>query len=299
MTQKPYYYESLNRVLQHIDANLGDDLNLQQLAQLSHFSPFHFQRIFKALVGENPYEYILNRRLERAVFMLKHRPKHSVTTVAYDCGFPSPENFSRQFKARYGFTASQFRKDKNLQKSKIYQEDNPQSFYLVYQDSRKAISPHFEVAISEEEAIPIALIRATFGADGSALLAAYHELIAWTESVSIPLSKLRRFGMSIDDPNVTPSQRYRYDFAVANPEGKEVSGRVEEGEIPGGLYVSLRCTGDLQRVAQAWDFLYRNWLPESGYVPRHYPAVEAFLKGPEEIGWDQFDMRCSVPIQKL
>lgn len=299
MTDKPYYYEALNRVLQHIDANLSSDLKLQQLAQLSHFSPFHFQRIFKSIVGENPYEYILNRRLEQAIFMLKHRPKLSITAIAYDCGFPSPENFSRQFKARYGFTASTFRRDKNLQKSKIYQEDNPKSFYLVYQESRRAESPKFEVTISEEKAIPIALIRATFGADGSALLEAYHELMNWAESAKIPMTKIRRYGMSMDDPEVTPSQRYRYDFAVANPEGKQVSGRVEEGEIRGGLYVSLRCIGDLQRVAQAWDFLYRIWLPESGYVPRHCPAIEAFLKGPEEIGWDQFDMRCSVPIQKL
>ena len=97
MTDKPYYYEALNRVLQHIDANLSSDLKLQQLAQLSHFSPFHFQRIFKSIVGENPYEYILNRRLEQAIFMLKHRPKPSITAIAYDCGFPSPENFSRQF----------------------------------------------------------------------------------------------------------------------------------------------------------------------------------------------------------
>ncbi len=299
MTDKAYYYESLSRVLQHIDANLGDELNLHQLAQLSHFSPFHFQRIFKALVGENPYEYILNRRLEKTVFMLKHRPKVSITAIAYDCGFPSPENFSRQFKARYGFTASQFRKDKELQNRKIYQENNTQSFYLVYQESRKAKSPEFEVIISEQKAIPIALIRATFGADGSALLEAYHELMAWAESVQISLSEIQRFGMSIDDPSVTPSKRYRYDFAVANPVRKNVAGRVEEGEIPGGLYARVHCQGDIHRVAQAWDFLYRIWLPESGYLPRHFPAVEAFLKGPEEIGWEQFDLHCLVPVQKL
>lgn len=299
MTTKAYYYESLNRVLQHIDANLGDDLGLQKLAQLSHFSPFHFQRIFKALVGENPYEYILNRRLEKAVFMLKHRSKVSITAIAYDCGFPSPENFSRQFKARYGFTASQFRKDKDLQKRKIYQENNPQSFYLVYQESRKAQRPEFEVIVSEQKVIPIAFIRATFGEDGSALLAAYHELMAWAESVQIPMPKIRRFGMSMDDPSVTPSKRYRYDFAVANPDQKSVAGRVEKGEIPGGLYARVHCQGDIHRVAQAWDYLYSIWLPDSGYMPRHFPAVEAFLKGPEEIGWEQFDLHCLVPIQKL
>lgn len=299
MTQNAHYFEALNRVLQFVDRHLAEDLSLQQLAQLSHFSPFHFQRIFKAIVGENPYEYILNRRLEKAVFMLKHRPQTSITTIAYDCGFPSPENFSRQFKARYGFTASHFRKNKKLQNSKIYQEDNPDSFYLVYQESRKAQSPNFGVVVREEQAIPIARIRASFGEDGSALLEAYQELMTWVESVDIPLPALKRFGMSIDDPEVTPSQRYRYDFAVANPKGKAVGGRIEKGVIPGGLYASLHCTGNIQRVAQAWDFLYRHWLPNSAYVPRHFPAIEAFLKGPEEIGWEQFDLLCLVPIQKL
>lgn len=299
MAEKNYYYESLNRVLRYIDEHLADNLQLHDLARISHFSPFHFQRIFKALVTENPYEYILRKRLEKAIFLLKHRPGIKVTAVAYDCGFPSPENFSRQFKQRFGFTATTFKKDKTLQKSKIYQEQHSDSFYLAYEKSRKIPSEIFTVEISEEPAIPIAFIRAIFGVDGSGLVERYHELMAWWIAQGMTLNQARRFGMSVDDPEVTPSQKYRYDFAIANPEGYEVDGKIEQGIIPAGQYVSVYCQGDIHHVAQAWDFLYKSWLPESDYAPRHFPAIEAFLKGPEEIGWDQFDMRCSVPIQKL
>ncbi|MEZ5040121.1 MAG: GyrI-like domain-containing protein [Saprospiraceae bacterium] len=296
---KNYYFENLNRVLQYIDQHLGEDLHLTLLARISHFSPFHFQRIFKALVTENPYEYILRKRLEKAVFLLKHQPSTTVTKIAYDCGFPSPENFSRQFKQRFGFTAWHFKRDKTLQKSKIYQEEEEGSFYLAYEKSRAMPQSAFEVTVREEVAVPIAFIRAIFGADGSGLLDSYHTLMAWAETVGINPKTARRFGMSIDDPEVTPSQKYRYDFAISREQLYEELGKMEQGVIPGGLYASLHCEGDIHKVAQAWDYLYKVWLPQSGYVPRHFPAIEEFLKGPEKIGWDRFDLKCLVPVEKM
>ena len=299
MQTKDYYYTNLNRVLQYIDDHLEEHLHLTLLAKISHFSPFHFQRIFKALVTENPYEYILRKRLEKAVFLLKHNKVLSITEIAYASGFPSPENFSRQFKQRFGVTASALRKDKEMQKSKIYQEQNENSFYLVYQESRKMDIPAFEVNVTDEVAIPIAFLRALFGEDGSGLVESYHELINWATSAGMTTEDLERYGMSVDDPEVTPSQKYRYDFALANRSALPPSGKVETGTIPGGKYAWIHCQGDIHRVAQAWDYLYKAWLPKSDYVPRHFPAVEAFMRGPEEIGWDQFDLKCMIPIEKI
>ncbi len=48
----------LNRILDFINNNLGKKISLKELAEVSHFSIFHMHRIFKALVGEAPNEFI-------------------------------------------------------------------------------------------------------------------------------------------------------------------------------------------------------------------------------------------------
>lgn len=295
---KEYYYDSINRAIKFIQKNLDEPLKLDVIAREGGFSPFHFQRIFKSITGENPYEYILRKRLEKAVFYFKHGKKRSVTEVAFACGFPSPENFSRQFKTRYGVSPSYFIKNKTIHQDIIYRDRDEGGYYHIYEESRKISRPDFKVKIENWEDIPIYSIRAIFGADGKELMEAYQELMSWCHSHQISYGEMRRFGMSIDDPAVTPFQKYRYDFAVHIPTSPQAKGKIEQSDIPRGTFVTLDVQGDITRVAQAWDYLYGEWLPQSEYVPRHFPAIEEFLKGPEEIGWTQFDIKCAIPIEK-
>ena len=296
------YRTRINRVLAFINENLDSDLTIGQLAEVANFSPFHFQRIYKSLQSETPYDTILRLRLEKSVFLIKHYSRKTVTDIAFECGFASVENFSRQFKKRFGHSPSAYKRDKTLQKSRIYQTPHEQDPYHLIQESRKIPAPDFSVTIEHLPAIRTGLIRALFGEDGTALVNAYLQLMEWAERNDVPTQgKLRRFGMSIDDHDVTPAGLYRYDFAVAlaTQPFPGTPGIIEPGEIPSGEYATLHCEGDITLVAQAWDYLYQVWLPESGYVPRHYPAIEEFLKGPEEIGWETFDINCRIPVEKM
>jgi len=294
-----YYQSRINQALKFIDTHLAEEVRINDLAREAHFSSFHFQRIYKALVNETPHETLLRRKLERAASLLKRDQRLKVKEVAIEAGFGSVENFTRQFKQRYNITPSQLRKDPDIQNSRIYQEKPEQDFHLAYEEGRKRAPVAFDVSIEQLDAIPVALTRAVFGQDGSALVAAYEMLMAWYEARGNHRTGSRRFGMSIDDPDVTPANHYRYDFAVGLAEVFEPEGLIEATEIPGGLFAVLACQGDLPTVAQAWDHLYKVWLPTSGYVPRHYPAVEEFLKGPEQIGWQQFDLLLKIPIEKI
>jgi DNA gyrase inhibitor GyrI/AraC-like DNA-binding protein len=297
--KRDYYRSRMDAVSQYIDQHLHEPIKIAELADIAHFSSFHFQRIYKAFIDETPHETISRRRLEKAVFLLKHHGKLKVQDIALQVGFGSIENFTRQFSNRYGFPPNQLRKDPELRNSRIYQEKPGKDFHLAYEQGRKQESAGFSVEIQNNTSIPVALIKAVFGADGSQLVAAYEQLMTWYESTGYHRTGSRRFGMSVDDPDVTPANQYRYDFAVATDHRTAPLAPVETAEIPGGLYAVLHCQGNLVRVGQAWDYLYKVWLPQSGYVPRHYPAIEEFLKGPEQIGWEQFDLLCKVPIKKM
>ena len=297
MNKKEYYQERINKSLDYINRHLSENIKIEQLAQISHFSPYHFQRIYKSLMGESPYETLLRLRLEKSVFLLKHRPSLSVSEVSFQSGFPSAENFSRQFKSRFKIAPSIFKKNKELQNSRIYQEPFSNDVYHCTEESRKEGVGTFDVEIEKLSNIPIAFIRGFFGEDGSVLVKNYLHLIEWATSKSIDFKGgLKRFGMSIDNIEVTPTRQYRYDFAIKIDKKTDPENIIEIGEIPEGKYATIHCQGDISDVAKAWDFLYKIWLPESGYLPADYPAIEEFVQGPEEIGWERFNIKCRIPV---
>lgn len=299
MNRQKYYQSRINKAIDYINKNLHEDIDISTLAAESHFSLFHFQRIFKAVMNETPYESLLRLRLEKSIFLLKYHPNYNIKEIALKSGFPSPENFSRQFKTRYECSPSDFRKNKEKQNSRIYQENNPDDFYLRVEESRKLESTPFEVSLESLPEINIAFCRAIFGADGSGMVEKYLDLIKWAEENNIEYQgELKRFGMSIDNPEVTPASKFRYDFALRIHKAYEENETVEYGKIPKAKYATLHVKGKLEKVAQAWEYLYRQWLPTSGYVPVHYPAIEEFVQGPEEIGWEDFNIKCRIAIIK-
>src|SRR5258707_2156709 len=95
------YAERIHRVLDYITEHLDEPLPLARLARVAHFSPFHFHRLFKTLVGESVHALTRRLRLEKAVFLMKHAPRTTLTTVALRCGFASSSDFSRAFKQAY------------------------------------------------------------------------------------------------------------------------------------------------------------------------------------------------------
>lgn len=293
------YQSKINKALDYIDANLDQEVDIKKLAVISGFSVFHFHRIFKAMTGESPYDSLLRLRLEKSVFLLKYRRALKIAEVGYESGFASAENFSRQFKSRFNISPSAFKKNKELHNSRIYQESNPNDFYLRIENSRALDRNPFSVTVENLPAIPIAYTRAIFGADGTGLIEKYVELMDWAAQNKVNIKgELTRFGMSIDNPEVTPASKFRYDFSLRINKTYLEVGNIEFGIIPKATYATLHVKGKLENVAQAWDFLYQEWLPNSNFMPLHYPAIEEFVQGPEEIGWDNFNLKCRIPITK-
>lgn len=294
-----HYQGKINKALNHINANLSEEIDVKLLADLSGFSLFHFHRIFKAMMGETPYDHLLRLRLEKSIFLLKFEQELNISEVGYESGFSSAENFSRQFKARFDVSPGTFRKNKELHKSRIYQEHHPNDFYLRIQNSRKLDKQLFTATIERLPEIPIAYSKAIFGMDGSGLVEKYLGLMEWAKEHHINTEGvLSRFGMSIDNPEVTPASKFRYDFALKTDPSYPLTETIEYGSIPEADYATVHVEGKLENVAQAWDYLYQDWLPNSDYLPLHYPAIEEFVQGPEEIGWENFNLKCRIPITK-
>jgi AraC family transcriptional regulator len=102
--------EARNYILNHFNKNIS----LQQLAKHCFVSPFHFSRIFKTITGESPHQYLNSVRLTHAKVLLEET-NTSVSDIAYECGFNSPEHFVTAFKKYHQFNPSAFRRKLSLQ----------------------------------------------------------------------------------------------------------------------------------------------------------------------------------------
>ena len=93
-----------------IDENLDNtDFSVEQLAEMLHISRVQLYRKIKAILGINISDYIGNIRLERAKAMLD-RNEHTISEIAYSCGFSTPNYFSTAFKNKYGSSPAAYRK---------------------------------------------------------------------------------------------------------------------------------------------------------------------------------------------
>ncbi|HEX8679331.1 MAG TPA: AraC family transcriptional regulator, partial [Chthoniobacterales bacterium] len=83
------YVARVNRAVDYITANLDQSLDLEEVARAPCFSPYHFHRIFRALMGETLASFVKRVRLERSIYLLSHRDGARLTDVALACGFSS------------------------------------------------------------------------------------------------------------------------------------------------------------------------------------------------------------------
>ena len=99
---------ALRRVREHIDRNLGEHIEIADLASLTGLSPCHFSRAFKQSMGMPPHRYLISRRVQEAtrLFESTDRPMFE---IALDVGFSDQSHFTRVFSAQVGESPSQFR----------------------------------------------------------------------------------------------------------------------------------------------------------------------------------------------
>jgi AraC-like DNA-binding protein len=103
-----------------IDAHSQAEIELEDIARQAGVSPFHFLRLFSAVLGVTPHQYLVRSRLRRAARHLADDDK-AVTDIAYDVGFNDLSNFVRTFHRAAGVSPTKFRQA-SRGKRKILQE---------------------------------------------------------------------------------------------------------------------------------------------------------------------------------
>ncbi|MEO6975110.1 MAG: AraC family transcriptional regulator [Gallionella sp.] len=260
------YTARFNKVFDHIDRNLDDALTVDQLSRVAHFSKFHFHRQFSEYCGISVMRYIQLMRLKRASYRLVFNTLERITDIALDAGFENLESFSRAFKATFGQTPTDFRKQPK------WQPWNER--YRFPNRDRKII---MEVKIRNFKQTPIAVLEHRGPPDR--VNESVKIFIDWRKSSSLsPVSSSDTFGIVYDNPDTVAPEEFRFDICgavtedvPANPQG------VINKMIPEGRCAVVRHLGSHQRIGEAAYYLYRDWLPGSSEELRDFPLFFHYL----------------------
>jgi AraC family transcriptional regulator len=312
------YERRVNRVMDHIQAHLGEELTLERLAAVAAFSPYHFHRIFAALTGETLSDFIRRIRLERAASTLSLLRDLSVLDVALHYGFSSSATFARAFKSHFGMNATEWRAggaarwrdglrgDRNPGKTKrnpgeAHRKDGKAS-------ARNAKhTPHIElteaamlVEIMELPPLRIAYMRhvGPYGAGGN-IPALWTRLQRWMRAHDLFRPETQTIGIGHDAPDVVAPEKLRYDACLVVSEDFKPDHSVNVSRLPGGRYAVTSFRGTAATISGAWDRMFATWLPNSGFQPDDRPCLELYHNdsGPERDG--HFRCELCLPVEPL
>lgn len=292
------YRRRINQVIDYLNDNLDRSIPLKELASVAFFSPFHFHRIFVAIMGETVNAFTNRLRNEKAARLLRFSRK-PVSEIASECGFSSTSTFSRLFKQYFAVSPARYRKGEEIKNSKIRKDLQPLTAYHcdVKQNDQERLFP---VQVKQLKKRKIAYMRVTNAFKEGVVISAFAQLITWAKSEG--LYELQTiFGMSKDDPEVTPKEKYTYEACITLPENYKIGSdsQVQTTVLPACKYAFTRVSGDMNLVAAGINFLFDNWLINSDYECDTKPGIEVFLDKENVCNWSHFELEIGIPVKAI
>ncbi len=114
---KVYLYRRIVQAKLFIDQRYVDKIDLENISDEAHFSKFHFIRLFKAIYGKTPHQYLTLVRIQKAIELLQ--TGKPVSEVCYSVGFDSLSSFSGLFKRTVGILPYEYLIQQQQMKAQI------------------------------------------------------------------------------------------------------------------------------------------------------------------------------------
>lgn len=294
MTNSRYreqYRYRMEQASQYIQNNLSQPLDLDAVARAAGFSPFHFHRIFSAWMDENPQDYINRLRLERAANLLVKSPALTITEVAFACGFSSSSAFARSFKKYFGVTPSQYLNE-NLSKLA------PAAWVSQRTQSVEGIKLP-PIQVRPMPPMHLAYFPANEGYAPHSIKHAWQRLFHWAGGFGLLNDQAQLIAVSYDDPQITPPKKCRYFACMPVSEMMRSDTQASFLDFPAHTCAVCRMNCDADQIQPAYRVLYRNWLPDSGYLLADLPPYEIYYNAPDNDPDSKYVFDLCIPVEKF
>lgn len=295
------YTERVNLAIDYILTNLDQPLRLDDVSRAARFSPFHFHRVFQAMIGETLADFVNRLRLEKALTMMSQSRAGrapSLTRIALACGFSSSSDFSRRFKDRYNAPPSAF----DVDAWRAANRERLETLALGPLGSAKlhAAPPNdnpdgFRVTFRDLPARTVAYVRVSDPYRPNVVFDATARLVQWAESRGLDGGQW--LGYQWENAEIVSLEHCRY-YSAVEVERFEPEGEIGRFRFPPMTVAEVQIQGDIALEIRALQWLYGVWLPTSGHVPDDQPGFEAWNGKPFAHGTEHFDLRLWIPVRK-
>ena len=255
------------RVLEYVRAHLDEQLTVGSLAAHAGFSPYHFQRIFLAGIGETIGDYVRRQRLARAAFRLRETSS-PVTEIALESGYATASAFTRAFAAHYGLTPSAIRA--GLQPGEAPMEIRIDTLPAYRVLALRNEGPYSELGRVWDAVIPLLADRGLLGN--------------------------QRIGLSYDNPEAVDLDALRYDAGVVVSGAVAGDARLQILNISAGRYAIYRHRGSYELIGHAFDAVIERVYFTEGMTLRDAPCIELYRNHPYTTAVDDLVTDLAVPV---
>ncbi len=293
----------IDHVVKYISDHLDDQVSLETLAGVAHYSPFHLQKVFRQIVGDSPKQYMIKLRLETAFHWLVIHPQKSLQQISAESGFSSPAVFSRAIKGFFGHSPEQIRNLPLSAKMKLLHSATakPTSGQLAAAGQLSATSQLSPAGGSPPIGkAPIQIVkRRTI--KGIYFIAPFDRPLDIQRGFK-ELTKIASVrGWSSPESGMCgilcPHQRNSYKAFFPVSQEAEGTDKFTFTEIKGGTFATFTVRGDLRQVNKAAHYFYREWLPDSGYKIAGITGFETFTESPAFTPYHQLEREIHIPIE--
>ncbi|MCX6151351.1 MAG: AraC family transcriptional regulator [Ignavibacteriales bacterium] len=307
------YKARINRVIKFIDDNLNKDLSLEVLANAACFSQFHFHRIFNSIIGETPGDFVKRLRIEKAANYLTLFPNLSITEIAFNCGFSSSASFARAFKEHFGLSATKWKENgyknissdnsknsKTVSKNRKDKLQNEKYFSSVNNLTTQInlLKEIVKPEIKKMPALHLAYVAHLKGYN-KGITDAYDKLCRWAGPRGYINQDSLFVGISLDDPEITPENKCRYYACITVPQEVAAQGEINIIDIPETNSAVFRFKIKEEEIKAAYDSVFKDWLPTSGYQPDNQYCYEIYYGSADKNPENKYDMAICLPVKPL
>ena len=264
------HIKRIRKVLNFIEENLDNELSLENLAEIGNYSPFHFHRIFRGIIGETLQEYINRNRMEKSAMLLSHHKNKSLEEVFSEVGFKSNSTFSKTFKKYFGVSPSVFRKNTPEKFSKILpMNSNNGQKEVVFQQYLYNINQMKNfmetTAKIEVKELPEMNLASVLSIGVQNIDNAYNKLISWGISKNLfPRENVKMISVYHDSFKVTAPNKVRIHSCMLLDEPIKTDGEIFPETLPKGRHIVGSYFIGIHEFEKAWQGLFL-WMNENGY----------------------------------
>ena len=271
----------IQKVIGYIEEHLKDDrqgiLDNTSLAKIAGYSEYHFLRVFRDTVQLTPADYIRKRRISEIVRRIGDGSR-PMSDIAFEYGFNSKENFTRAFKKEHGILPTEFR-TANCS-LRLFQ---PFEFYSG--EIRPEVSMRYLEGFS--------LVVYPFGGELAPS--------CWNRYNAEKRSQRLSGGAVTEDFGVmlwnSQNNCLDYYIGIRADEAKGNTADTVRLDISEGLYAVFETPPATQHdfvtvIRRTWEWIYRKWLPESGYHRANGFEFECYTESSRK-----YSERIYVPLE--